>query len=87
MMGNKNLDFTMTLYEITEKHPELIALFQEVGLKGAGNPVTRKTLGRKVTVVEGIKLNHLALNDVLERVEKEGFVVDNLESLRDILNP
>jgi len=86
-MENRNLDFTMTLYQITEKYPELIAIFQEVGLKGAGNPITRKTLGKKVTVVEGIKLNHVALNDVVERVTKEGFVVDNLESLREILNP
>lgn len=86
-MEDKNLDFTMTLYEITEKYPELIKLFQEIGLKGAGNPVTRKTLGKRVTVVEGIKLNHLSLNEVVERVAKEGFMVDNLESLRDILNP
>jgi len=86
-MANKNLDFTMTLYEITEKYPELIKLFQEMGLKGASNPVTRKTLGKRVTVVQGIKLNHLSLNEMVEGVEKEGFVVDNLESLRDILNP
>lgn len=81
----KELDLTWTLFTTVEKYPELLEIFQEVGLKGASNPITRKTVGKKVTLIEGTKLNHIPLKDFVERLEKEGYVIVARESYKDVL--
>lgn len=71
----KIIDLDRTLFELTEAFPELIAIFQDVGLSGVSNPVMRKTAGRTVKISEGIKRHKLSLADVTARLEQEGFVV------------
>lgn len=87
---NKVIDLNRTLYDLTEEYPELIKVFSDLGLAGAGNALLRKTLGRKVTIKEGIERNDLSLTEVKQRLEKEGFTVEDerrarRETLKEII--
>jgi uncharacterized protein len=79
MNGPKELDLNRTLYDLTEEHPELIAILSEAGLSGASNPVMRKTAGRTVSVIEGIQRHKLSLEDVIQKIEQSGYLVKPLE--------
>lgn len=87
---NKVLDLNRTLYDLTEEYPELIEVFAELGLAGAGNALLRKTLGRKVTIIEGIERNGLSLTEVKKRLESMGFAIQDerrqrRETLKEII--
>lgn len=75
----KEIDLNQTLYDLTEEHPELIMVFQEIGLSGVANPSMRTTAGRTVKVIEGIQRHKLTLEEVIKKLELAGYTVKPLE--------
>jgi ABC-type Fe3+ transport system substrate-binding protein len=68
------LKATDTIYDITEKYPELINFFVANGFENLSNPVMRRTLGKTVTLEMALsmkKINQEAfiqkLNEVIEQ--------------------
>jgi hypothetical protein len=64
----KQIDIQKTIYELTEEHPELIALLNDMGFLGVTNPIIRNTLGRKTTLAQGCKLQGKDLAQVIAKL-------------------
>lgn len=74
-MSMKEIDLKSTVYDLTETYPELIEIFKEIGFAGLANPLLRKTIGRKTTLLQGCKKQGKDVNEVIKKLEKEGFKV------------
>jgi hypothetical protein len=69
----KKIDLKKSVYELTEEYPELIKILKEMGFLGVINPIVRKTLGKKTTLIEGAKKQGKNIGDVIKRLKEEGF--------------
>ncbi len=71
----KHLDLNKNVYELTEAYPELIEVLKEMGFLGVANPLTRKTLGKVITIPQGCKKLGKDLDEVIKKLEELGFKV------------
>ena len=71
----KEIDLSLSVYELTEKYPELIALLKELGFLGVGNPLVRATLGKATTIPAGCALQGKDLEEVKITLKEAGFVI------------
>lgn len=69
----KEIDLTRSLYEITEKYPELIDILKELGFLGLANPVMRNTVGRITTLTQGCKKMGKDCAEVITVLKNKGF--------------
>ncbi|AET69553.1 hypothetical protein Desor_4116 [Desulfosporosinus orientis DSM 765] len=74
-MSEPIIDLTQSLYDLTENYPELIPILKEMGLEGAANPILRQTVGRKLTVSEGLQRHGISLEEAREKLSAKGFQV------------
>ena len=75
MSEQKILDLTRTLYDLTKQFPELIPILHDMGLEAVTNPILRQTVGRKLTVAEGLKRHDISLAEVESKLTAQGFSV------------
>ena len=71
----KEIDLKKRVYELTEAYPELIGMLKELGFLGIANPLVRKTMGRKITIPQGCEKQGKDLNQVITKLEEQGFKV------------
>jgi hypothetical protein len=71
----KEIDLKKSVYELTEAYPELIGILKDLGFLGVANPVVRQTLGRMTTIPQGCQKQGKDLNQVIARLQEEGFKV------------
>lgn len=71
----KELDLKKSVYELTETYPELIGMLKELGFLGIANTLVRKTMGRKTTIPQGCEKQGKDLNEVITKLEEQGFKV------------
>lgn len=71
----KEVDLKKSVYELTEAYPELIEMLKELGFLGVANPLVRKTMGRKITIPQGCEKQGKDLNQVITKLEEQGFKV------------
>ncbi|MEL1136370.1 DUF1858 domain-containing protein [Desulfitobacterium sp. THU1] len=74
-MGNKTIDLQRTLFDLTEDYPELIDIFFEMGLEGVIHPEMRRTGGKIMPVIKGLKQHGVSLEDAVKFLEGKGFIV------------
>ena len=73
----KNININSTIYEVTEKYPELINILAEIGFAGAKNSLLRKTVGKKMKIIDGCKKLGIDINDFIIKLKSLGFNVKN----------
>ena len=71
----KKIDLNKSIYELTEEFPELIEILKDMGFIGVINPIIRKTIGRKTTLLEGIKKQGKDLEEVFKKLKDKGFEI------------
>ena len=71
----KKIDLNKSIYELTEEFPELIEILKDMGFIGVINPLVRKTIGRKTTLLEGIKKQGKDLEEVFKKLKDKDFRV------------
>ncbi len=71
----KEIDLNQSLYELTERYPDLIEILQEIGFIGVKNPIARQTLGRATTLPQGCKKLGKDLKEVIQLLREKGFEV------------
>ena len=54
-MDNK-IDVSIPVAQVIDQHPEVLDLLVELGFKPLANPIMRNTVGRKVSLKQGSKL-------------------------------
>jgi hypothetical protein len=74
----KEIDLNRSVYELTEAYPELIGILKNLGFLGVTNPLIRKTLGKKTTIPEGCEKQGKDLEEVIDLLERNGFIIKNL---------
>ena len=53
------IDVSIPVAEVVDKHPEVLEILVELGFKPLANPLMRNTVGRKVSLKQGSKLEEL----------------------------
>ena len=76
----KTIDFSKTLYDITEEHPELIPLLVEQGFAGVANEKMRTTHAKEMTIIKGCRHLGIDMQKLSRALEARGFTVKNCAS-------
>jgi len=71
----KELDINKTVFELTEKYPELVDILIEMGFFGIKNPVVRNTIGRVTTLKQGCQKQGKDLSEIIKKLEEKGYIV------------
>jgi hypothetical protein len=71
----KELDINNTVFELTEKYPELIDILVEMGFLGIKNPVVRNTIGRITTLKQGCQKQGKDLSEIIKKLTEKGYKV------------
>lgn len=69
----KQIDPKQTIFEITSQHSELIEILAELGFLGVKNPILRKTLGKKTSLIEGCKRQGKSIEEIREKLKEMGY--------------
>lgn len=69
----KEIDLSKSLFEITEKYPELIDVLKGLGFLGVANTVLRQSVGRVTTIPQGCEKLGISLESVKKKLEENGF--------------
>ena len=69
----KQIDPKQTIFQITSQHSEMIEILTELGFLGVKNPILRKTLGKKTSLIEGCKRQGKDIEEVRKKLKERGF--------------
>lgn len=69
------IDLTIPVAQVIDQHPEVLDLLVELGFKPLANPVMRNTVGRKVSLKQGAKMNGMDLAKIKQTLEWNGYEV------------
>lgn len=70
-----DIDLTLPVAQVVENHPELLDILVELGFKPLANPIMRQTVGRRVSIKQGAKLNGVDLGVIQQTLEYNGYKV------------
>ena len=71
-MGNI-IRLDQTIFEISQKYPEVVEIMAKIGFKDITNPKMLKTVGKYMTIGKGAKLKNKDLGDIKEVFKEYGF--------------
>ena len=71
----KEIDLSLSLYDLTEAYPELIEILKELGFAGVAQPALRSTVGKLTTIPEGCDRHGMDLGEVMSKLKGLGFEV------------
>jgi len=71
----KEIDLSLSLYDLTEAYPELIEVLKELGFAGVAQPALRSTMGKLTTLPEGCDKHGIDLGEVVGKLKALGFEV------------
>ena len=71
----KAVDLNNTLFDITEKYPELIPVLAALGFAGVTNEKMRTSHGKITTIPKGSEQLGIDLQSVVKALEAKGFTV------------
>ena len=72
-MQEKITNTNETIYNLTEKYPEIIEVLESYGLDKLKNPIIRNTIGKKMTLKTVCENKNLNLDEVLEKINSAIF--------------
>lgn len=70
------IDLSIPVAQVVDQHPEILDLLVELGFKPLATPLMRKTVGRKVSIQQGAKMNGLDLAKIKQTLEWNGYQVE-----------
>ena len=71
----KTINLENTLFDITEKYPELIPVLAELGFAGVKNEQMRTTHARVMTISKGAQQLGIDFQKVIKTLEAKGYTV------------
>ena len=77
-MDNK-IDVSIPVAQVIDQHPEVLDLLVELGFKPLANPIMRNTVGRKVSLKQGSKLERTPMEKIVRTLEANGYEVVGLD--------
>lgn len=69
------IDFNQSVYDITEKHPELLDILVDLGFKPLANSAMRKSIGKAVSLKQGCNLINLPIEALANELTWNGYQI------------
>ena len=69
------IDVSIPVAEVIDKHPEVLEILVELGFEPLANPIMRNTVGRKVSLKQGSKLEGTPMEKSVLTVAAHGYDV------------
>lgn len=76
-MNEKIINLNESVFELTQKHPEIIDVLVELGFNDIKNPAIRKTMGKFMTIPKGAAMKKKDLNIIIKHLESLGYQIIN----------
>ena len=73
------IDVSIPVAQVIDQHPEVLDLLVELGFKPLANPIMRNTVGRKVSLKQGIKFRRYPMEKIVQTLEANGYEVVGLD--------
>ena len=73
------IDVSISVAQGIVSHPEGFGLLVELGFKPLANPIMRNTVGRKVSLKQGSKLEGTPMEKIVRTLEANGYEVVGLD--------
>ena len=73
------IDLTIPVANVLDQHPELLDILVDLGFKPLANPLMRNTLGRKVSIKQGAKMNGISLEKIQQTLSFNGYEVIGMD--------
>ena len=73
------IDVSIPVAQVIDQHPEVLDLLVELGFKPLANPIMRNTVGRKVSLKQGSKLEGTPMEMIVRTLEANGYEVVGLD--------
>lgn len=65
--------------DLVQEHPSIVPVMVQMGLSGVTDPSLLNTVGRFMTLAKGAKMKHIALADLVAKLQEAGFEVETHE--------
>ncbi|MEH6888506.1 DUF1858 domain-containing protein [Bacillus sp. JJ864] len=69
----KIIDFSQTVCDLANKHPEIIPILKELGFEQITKPGMLNTAGRVMTIPNGCRMKGISFDVVKKTFENNGF--------------
>lgn len=73
------IDVSIPVAQVIDQHPEVLDLLVELGFKPLANLIMRNTVGRKVSLKQGSKLEVTPMEKIVRTLEANGYEVVGLD--------
>ena len=71
------IDVSIPVAQVIDQHPEVLDLLVKLGFKPLANPIMRNTVGRKVSLKQG--LEGTPMEKIVRTLEANGYEVVGLD--------
>ncbi len=71
----KEIGSDTSLYDLTERYPELIDILVSMGFAGVANPALRQTHGKKMTIKSGLEMLGKDQSEIAATLKEKGFTL------------
>lgn len=71
----KIIQLNNSLYDICQKHPEVISIMSELGFTHINKPGLLQTAGKVMTIEKGCKMRGIPFDMVTKTFEQHGFTL------------
>jgi Domain of unknown function (DUF1858). len=72
---HKEIHLNNTVYEISQKSPEVLEIMKELGFDNITDPGMLNTVGRFMTLPKGAKMKNINLEIIKKAFEEKGYTV------------
>lgn len=76
----KIINLKESVYQLTEKYPEIIDMMAQLGFTEIGKKSIRLSVGKMMTIPKGASMKGIALEQIVKAFEDNGFKVEGVET-------
>ena len=77
---NKKIDFSKTVFELTQEYPELIDIMVALGFTEIKKKVMLHSVGKIMTIPKGAQMKGISMVDIISSLQEHGFEIEGAES-------
>jgi len=72
-MAAKSININKSVYELCREYPEIRDILYDLGFEPIKNDIAFNTVARAITLEKASKIKNIDLNDIIKRLEENGF--------------
>lgn len=83
---SKHINLDLSIFELVKEYPELVDVMESLGFSDISKPVMLHSVGKIMTIPKGVKMKNIAIDEIVMKLEENGFTVHGYESLKKAKN-